>query len=383
MQNFVYHNPVRVIFGRGTIPQIGGEVKPFGKTLLVYGQGSSRRNGVYDQVVTSLKEAGVTWVEFGGVRANPVLSHTRDGIALARAERVESILAVGGGSVIDEAKAIAFGAATNEYDVWEVYARKAQVTKALPLLTVLTMSATGTEMNGGTVITNESTRQKLGYGSPHLYPRVSILDPEVLYTIPATQSAYGAIDAACHLMESYFTAEDANIPLQDRYVEGIVRTLTEIAAPMIASPRNYDLRATFMWAATLAWNGTAPAGVGNWGTPNHLIGHAMSALCDTPHGESLAIALSGWMPWFAETTPRGRERITKLGRGVFDASDDVETIERFRNWFRSLNVATTLAGIGVNDDAEIAANVAENAPLWGLPDYANAATITTILRRCE
>ena len=374
MENFVYQNTTKIIFGKNTIPQVGSECAAIGKkVLLLFGKGSIKRNGVYDQVVASLQKAGIAWVELGGVKANPLLSHAHEGIELARREQVDLVLAVGGGSVIDEAKAICAGVMA-DHDVWDFYMRKAPVTKALPLIAVLTMSATGTEMNGGTVITNEETSQKLGIGHAPLYPRCSILDPETLYTIPAEQSAYGCVDATTHLLEGYFTGADRFTPLQDRYVEGIIRTLVEIAAPMIAKPDDYQLRATFMWAATMAWNGTAPSGIGAWHTPNHLIGHSMSSLFDTPHGASLSITLTAWMPWYARTRPG---RLAQLGRAVFDIQGDdpnaaaAKTIDAFVHWFKSIGSPTTLADIGVDADGRerFAENVGWCAPLWGLPDY--------------
>ena len=208
MQNFTYHNPTKIIFGQRTLDRIGPESAPYGKkALYIYGKGSIKTNGIYGQTVASLKSVGIELVEFGGVKANPVLSHTREGVALAKRENVDMIVAVGGGSVIDEAKAIAAGAVMDA-DIWEFYARRYNPTGALPLLTVLTMSATGTEMNGGTVITNEEAKEKLGMVDPWLFPKASILDPTTLVTVPADQTAYGAVDAVTHLLESYFTQED-------------------------------------------------------------------------------------------------------------------------------------------------------------------------------
>jgi alcohol dehydrogenase YqhD (iron-dependent ADH family) len=385
MQNFVFHNPTKIVFGAGNIEKIGEEVAPFAKkALYVFGKNSIKQNGIYEKTTGSLRSAGVAFVEFGGVSANPRLSHTRQGIELARKEKVDSIVAVGGGSVIDEAKAIAAGA-VSETDVWQFYNGSGAAPKtALPIFTVLTMSATGTEMNGGTVITNEETNQKLGVFSPYLSPKTSILDPTALFSVPPDQTAYGAVDAVTHLLESYFTLSDPFTPIQDRYVEGIVRTITEITETMQKKPDDLQTRSTFMWAATLAWNGIAPSGVGAWSTPNHLIGHSMSALYNTPHGASLSIALSGWLPWYMEQSERNKERLVQFGKAVFDVSSPTEAINRFRAWFRAVKSPTKLSDIGVDDAGltKIAANIGENAPLWGAPEY-NAKFCEMILKRCE
>ncbi|MGL6194638.1 MAG: iron-containing alcohol dehydrogenase [Thermoguttaceae bacterium] len=387
MQNFTFHNPTKIIFGQGTISQLGGEVNKHGKrALFIYGKNSIKNNGVYDQVVESLKAAGVEFVEFPGVKANPTLSHTREGIALVKKENLDIIVAVGGGSVIDEAKAIAAGVA-GTVDVWDYYTRKAPVEKAIPIVTVLTMAATGSEMNGGTVITNEETKEKLGLGADAMFPRASILDPSTTFTVPVDQTAYGCVDAVTHLVESYFTCSDRFTPIQDRYVEGIVHTIVEIAPKIIANPTDYQLRATFMWAATLAWNNIAPSGVGDWALPNHMIGHSMSALFDTPHGASLSITLSGWLPWYAETRA---ERISQLGKAVFDVSETDpktaanKTIELLRNWFRSIKSPTNLADIGVDEAGKkaVAANVEQCSTYWGLPQY-KKELVLDILNRCE
>jgi len=390
MQNFTFHNPTKIIFGKDTIGQLGDEAKPYGrKALFLYGQGAIKRNGVYDAAVASLKAAGMEIVEFPGVRANPVLSHTRDGIALAKSEKVDMVVAVGGGSVIDEAKAVCAGACS-ETDVWDFYTGQSAPTAALPLIAVLTVAATGTEMNGGTVITNEETKEKYGWGNPLLAPKVSILDPTTTFTVGPEYTAYATVDAVTHLLESYFTSTDHDTLLQDRYVEGIIRTILDVTETMIATPNDYAARATFMWAATLAWNSLAPSGVGPWSTPNHLIGHSMTALYDTPHGASLSITLSGWLPWYAEQSEANVRQLAQFGKAVFDISESDPNkaaelaIEALRNWFRKIKSPTTLADIKVDDAGlvMVAENVEMCAPHWGQPDYTKDRVID-ILKRCR
>jgi len=390
MQNFTFQNSTKVIFGKNTIAQLGDESKPFGrKGLLIYGQGAVKKNGVYDQAVASLKAAGIEIVEFSGVRPNPILSHTRDGISLAKKEKVDMLIAVGGGSVVDEAKAICAGACSSN-DVWDFYTGQAVPEKALPLMVVLTVAATGTEMNGGTVITNEATHEKYGWGNPLLSPKVSILDPTTTFSIGPEYTAYAAVDAVTHLLESYFTADDPNTLLQDRYVEAVVKTIIDVTETMIQKPDDYEARAAFMWAATLAWNNIAPCGVGNWWLPNHLIGHSMSALFDTPHGASLSISLSGWLPWYAEQSQVNVKQLAQFGKAVFNISEKDEktaaelAIERLRQWFRRIKSPTTLADIGIDAAGleRVAENVGACSPHWDLPQY-DQPFVAAILKRCR
>jgi alcohol dehydrogenase YqhD (iron-dependent ADH family) len=387
MQNFVFHNPTRIVFGEGTVPGVGREAARFGhKALLVTGRGSIRKNGLYDRIVASLREAGLEVVDFAGVKSNPLLSHVREGVALAKREGIEVIVAAGGGSVLDEAKAIAAGALADE-DVWDFFIDKAKVQAALPLVTVLTLAATGSEMNSGGVVTNEETQQKFNIGSPHLFPRVSILDPTVTITVPADYTAYSAIDAICHLVEGYFTASDPLTPLQDRLVEGLVKTIIESTDRILADPADYQGRATMMWAATLALNGLAPAGIGPCGFPNHMIEHSLSALYDIPHGAGLGIILPGWLRYAAARKP---EKIARFGREVFGIGASLpevaarEGIAALKGWFAKIGSPTTLADAGI--DAAQIGRIAENATMlarkWRLDEYSREV-IAEVLEHCR
>lgn len=386
MQNFAFWNPTRVVFGRDTVKTVGKEARAFGaKALLVYGRSSIKRSGVYDTVTASLKEAGVEIVEYADVKSNPVLSHAREGVELARSEGVEVVVAVGGGSVIDEAKTIAAGAA-GEADVWDYYAGTASIRRALPLVVVLTLAATGSEMNNGAVLTNEDTLQKFNIGSPHLFPKVSILDPTTTFTVPARYTAYSAADAITHLLEGYFTGADPVTPIQDRFVESLVETIMASTGQILKDPRDYEAQATMMWAATWALNGFPVAGIGLYGFPNHMIEHSLSALYDVPHGAGLSIVLPAWMRYTARTRP---EKFARFAARVFgiqgrEAGDAASAgIEALKDWFERIGAPTSLASVGIQEDEidTIASNATMLAQKWRLKDYTRDV-IADVLRLC-
>ncbi len=387
MRPFTFHNPTKIIFGSGTIPQLGNEASRFGnKVLLVYGKGSIKRNGVYDQAAESLRAAGLDIVEFPGVKPNPVLSHAREGIVLAKQEKIEVIAAVGGGSVIDESKAIAAGAA-NDGDVWDFYTKKAAVEKALPIVTVLTIPATGTEMNGGTVITNENTNEKIGVTYQPLHPKASILDPTVTYTIPADYTAYSAADAMSHLLEGYFNNSDPWTPIQDRYVEGLVKTIMECTEMILKDPSDAQGRATMMWAATLAWNRLAVAGVGKTEFPCHMLEHPLSAIYDIAHGAGLAIVMPAWMTFQSRRDPA---KIAQFARNVFDVAEKDDTaaaekgIAALKSWFDKIGTPTSLSAVNIpaDDIAKITDRTLALAKVWGITRYTQE-TIVEIYGICK
>jgi len=387
MQNFTFWNPTRIVFGQNTIPQIGKETVAFGqKALLVYGRDSVKRSGIFDLVIKALNDAGVTVVEFGGVRSNPVLSHLREGVALAKLERVDVVVAVGGGSVIDESKAIAAGALA-EHDVWDFFVDQARVKEALPLLTVLTLAATASEMNSGGVVTNEETRQKFNINSPLLFPKVSILDPTVTFTVPADYTAYAGVDAIAHMIEAYFTCQDSAIPLQDRLVAGLASTIMEATEQCLTRPDDYQARANMMWGASLAFNGLTTAGIGSYGFPNHMIEHSLSALYDIAHGAGLSIVIPGWMSYQAQRAPA---RLARFARQVFgvEAADDaaaaLQGIAALKGWYVRVGSPTSLgaAGIPAADIDKIAENAVMLAKKWRLKDYTQEV-IAEILQLCK
>jgi alcohol dehydrogenase YqhD (iron-dependent ADH family) len=378
MYDFEFHNPTKIIFGKEKETLIGSELAnaDIKKVLFLYGRESIKKSGLYDRVGSNMQEHGIDFIEFPGVVSNPLLSHTREGIIIAKHENVDAILAVGGGSVLDEAKAIAVGALTDR-DIWDYYLGKQEVTEALPVFTVLTLAATGSEMNGNSVISNADRQQKYSITSPHIYPRVSILNPELTCTVPPDYSTYGAVDAIAHVIEAYFTKMPGT-RLQDRLVEAIIKTVIETHNRIMDDPNDYDARSSFMWTATLALNGLTPAGVGEYGFPNHMIEHSLSAIYNIAHGAGLSIVIPAWMRWYSSQNPTQFERFAKE---VFDKDTGEQGIIELENWFASINSPTRLSHVNIpaEDIDRIAANASGLAALWGLGEIYTQETITEIL----
>lgn len=350
MNPFVYQNPTQLLFGRGQLSVLQEKAKQLGLTvLLVYGGGSIKRTGLYEKVVSLLQEAGCRVVEMPGVEPNPRLSTVKKGIELCRAEGVNWILAVGGGSVIDAAKAVAVGV-PYQGDVWDFYTRKALATEALPLGTVLTLAATGSEMNRGSVITNWETKEK--HGGTTTFPSFSILDPENTFSVPRDQTIYGISDIMSHVFEQYFT-HTPEIPLQSRIAESIMKTVIENADRVLASPEDYDARANILYCGTMALNGTLPVGVEtDWAT--HSIEHAVSAVYDIPHGGGLAIIFPKWMRYVY------RENVARFVRfavevwnvdpsGKTDDEVALEGIAATEAFFARIGAPTRLADYQIDD----------------------------------
>ena len=377
MFDFTFHNLTKILFGADTEKEIGREIKGAGitKVLLLSGQGSARKSGLLDRVETSLAAAGISWVAFSGVVSNPLLSHARQGITLAKQEGVEAILAVGGGSVLDEAKAIAVGAIT-DIDVWEFYLGR-EVTAALPLFAILTLAATGSEMNRNSVLTNEATQQKYNIASIHVHPRVSILNPVLTHTVPPDYTAYSAVDAIAHVLEGYCTKKPGT-HLQDRLVESIVTTVMETTGQILQNPNHAEARASFMWAATLALNGLTPAGIGPYSFPNHMIEHSLSAIYNIPHGAGLAIVIPAWMQWYA---PRNPEQFSRFSREIFGLPTAAAGIKALTAWFREIKAPVRLSEVGIpaGDIPKISENAHGLARQWGLADLYIPQVIAEIL----
>ncbi|WP_010676378.1 iron-containing alcohol dehydrogenase [Bacillus timonensis] len=353
MENFTYFNPTKLIFGKGQVQELKNEIPQYGKkVLLVYGGGSIKRNGLYDQVIALLSEMGAEVHELSGVEPNPRLSTVRKGIEICRKEGIEFLLAVGGGSVIDCTKAIAAGA-KYDGDVWDFMTRKAVATDALPLGTVLTIAATGSEMNSGSVITNWETNEKYGWGSPAVFPKFSILDPVNTFTLPKDQTVYGMVDMMSHVFEHYFHHEP-NTLTQDQWCESVLRTVIETAPKLINDLENYDYRATIMLNGTLALNKMLNMGFnGDWAT--HNIEHAVSAVYDIPHGGGLAILFPNWMKHVLdENVDRFKQMAVRVfnvnTEGKTDREVALEGIEKLREFWNSIGAPSRLADYGIGEE---------------------------------
>ncbi|MDH6371385.1 alcohol dehydrogenase YqhD (iron-dependent ADH family) [Paenibacillus sp. PastF-3] len=366
MRNFDFYNPTKLIFGQGTLEALKTEVPKYGKNvLLMYGGGSIKRSGLYDKVMAELSAIDTVVTELSGVEPNPRLSTVHKGVELCHEHNIDLILAVGGGSVLDCAKAVAVGA-KYEGDMWDFVERKAAAQDALPLGTVLTMAATGSEMNSGSVITNEVTKEKMGWGSIHAFPAFSILDPENTFTLPRDQTVYGMVDIMSHVLEHYFH-NDTNTPVQDGFCETLLRTVIETAPKLIEDLNNYELRETIMYCGTMALNGMVSMGfAGDWAT--HNIEHAVSAVYDIPHGGGLAILFPQWMKYNIDTDPA---RFRKLAVNVFgidptgknDKEIGLEGIAALRSFWDSIGAPKTLADYDI-DDSEIG-SMADKAVRFG------------------
>lgn len=357
MENFVFYNPVKILFGKGQIANLAPEIPPAAKILLTYGGGSIKRNGVYGQVQSAL--AGRDYLEFSGIEPNPLYETLMKAVEIARAEKIDFLLAVGGGSVIDGTKFIA-AAAPFEGEPWDILSKSAPIQKAIPLGAVLTLPATGTEMNYNSVVTKAATQEKLYFGDPLVFPKFSVLDPETTFTLPPRQVGNGIVDAFTHVMEQYLTYP-ADAPLQDRLAEAILKTLIDVGPATYANPTDYQARASMMWCTSMALNGLIGAGVPqDWAT--HMIGHELTALHGMDHGQTLAVVLPSMMAFKKESK---REKLLQYADRIWGLTDGSEegrieaAIAKTRDFFESVGVATRLSayGVGAGDISKLTAHL--------------------------
>ena len=351
MFGFQYYTPTKVLFGKQTELRTAEMIREFGgtKVLIHYGGGSVVRSGLLDRVMNNLSEAGISYVTLGGAVPNPHLGLVYEGIELCKKEGVDFLLAVGGGSAIDSAKAIGYGV-TNEGDVWDFYDYKRKATACLPLGVILTIAATGSEMSDSSVITKEEGLVKRGYSSDYCRPKFAIMNPELTMTLPDYQTACGCTDIMMHTMERYFT-NGGNMELTDALAEGLLRTVKENAEILVKDPKNYDARAEVMWAGSLAHNGLTGCGNdgGDWMT--HKLEHELGGLYDVAHGAGLAAIWGSWARYVMnDCLPRFKRYAIQV-MGVKDEGTDEEIalkgIEALEDFYRAIGMPTNLRELGV------------------------------------
>lgn len=342
MNNFEFKNPTKIIFGKDSIEKLENEIPENAKVLLLYGGGSIKKNGIYDQVKTALAKVEV--VEFGGIPANPEYAVLVDALKVIKEENITYLLAVGGGSVIDGTKFLSAAALFNGDTPWDILTQNIRTEKGMPFGTVLTLPATGSEMNSGAVITRKETKEKLAMGGPGLFPEFSILDPEVIISIPRRQLVNGLTDAFTHVLEQYMTYSVGAL-LQDRFAESILQTIIEVAPKVLKDPTDYQAASNFMWSCTMALNGLIQKGVPNdWAV--HAMGHELTALFGIDHARTLAVIAPSHYKYNFEAK---KEKLAQYGERVWNITegsmDDkaYAAIERTEAFFNELGIDTKLS----------------------------------------
>ena len=356
MNDFVLDVPTKIYFGKDQLQHLPEEVKPYGKkALLVYGGGSIKKAGIYDKVVNELHNADSEIFELAGVEPNPRHTTVNKGVEICKENDIDYIVAVGGGSVIDCAKAIAGAVGSGVDDVWEFYKGK-EITGALPLFVVLTLSATGSEMDRWSVISNEDINKKKGMGSVYFYPKASFLNPEFTYSVNAYQTAAGSVDIMAHVIDNYYFTKDPAMEMIHNIQEEVMKAVVQYAPIAIKEPDNYEARANLMWASTWALNDYLKAGV-QMQTSNHGMEHPLSAFYDITHGHGLAILIPRWLEYVMEKDPETIPIVARFGRNVFDVdkslSDEeagkktVEVVSDF--YFNTLGLDSKLSDLGIDE----------------------------------
>ena len=369
MENFNYYTPTRVVFGRGTESETGALVKAqgCGKVLVHYGSGSVVRSGLLDRVYKSLDDAGISYVSLGGVVPNPRLSLVYEGIELCRKEGVDFILAVGGGSVIDSAKAIGYGLA-NEGDVWDFYEGKRMPSGCMPIGVVLTISAAGSEMSNSSVITNENGWLKRGCNTDYGRVKFAVMNPEITMTLPKYQTASGCVDIMMHTMERYFNQSE-NMELTDGISEHLIRTVMRNAKILMDEPDNYDARAEVMWAGSLSHNGLTGCGTDGGDWASHQLEHELGGMFDVAHGAGLAAVWGSWASYVLDARPARFAQFAVNVMGVEPGADDTETalkgIAAMEEFYRSIEMPVCVKDMGIEMTEEQMQELAEKCSFFG------------------
>ncbi len=360
MEDFVLYNPTKVHFGKHVMNDLSDTIKKYGnKVLLVYGKGSIKEAGLYDKIIMQLGQAGIEVYEYSGIKSNPVVDDVNSASLLGRKKGVDVVLGVGGGSVIDSSKIISLTIPAN-HDAWNFYTREKKPKTALPMIAVLTLAATGTEMNPIAVLQNHKTQQKISFGHKFCYPKHSFLDPQNTFTVPRHYTAYGIADLIAHALEAYFGVGEAT--LSDRFIISIITEAMEYGPELLEDLTNYELRAKIMYAATCALNGMTAIGKksGDWGV--HAAGHILSLLYDIPHGASLTIAYPAWLKLQKQRLPG---RIQKLGYDLFHINNIDDTIHKLESFFKSIDCPVRLSDINIEYNKEEMLEVMETNKVSG------------------
>lgn len=369
MNNFLYYTPTKVVFGKGTETEAGTLIRDYDckKVLVHYGGGSVIKSGLLDRIYETLKEAGIKYVSLGGVVPNPHLSLVCEGIELCKKEGVDFILAVGGGSVIDSAKAIGYGM-TNEGDVWDFFEKKRNAKACLPIGVILTISAAGSEMSDSSVITNEKGWIKRGYSSDYARPKFAIMNPELTMSLPQYQTMSGAVDIMMHTLERYLNNID-NMELTDGISEKLLCTVMKNAKVLMTDPADYDARAELMWAGSLSHNGLTGCGTDGGDWASHQLEHELGGMFDVAHGAGLAAVWGSWARYVVDANPGRFAQLAVQVMGCEDTGNDMQTalkgIEAMEDFFRSIDMPVTMKELGVEPTEEQLLELAEKCSDFG------------------
>jgi len=382
MKDFTYYNPTRIEFGMGKEKNIGTYIAEYGvsKVLIVYGSERIKKSGLFDTIAKSLSDNGINFEELGGVQSNPLLSKVYDGIQLAKAKGLEAVLAVGGGSVLDSSKAIAAGAAY-EGDVWDFFIHTAVPNKALKIFDIMTLAATGSEMNNYAVVTKDETKQKLSLAGAATFPTVSVINPELQTSVTKEYLVYSAADIFAHSLDMYLSA--TYLPeFIAGHVENILKTVMRTTEILLADGNNIEARGEFAWAATQALNFTTFCGVENNRFDTHFIEHTLSAEYNIAHGAGLSIIVPAWMKWQKNNLP---ERFEQFAKNIFNVEGADAGIEALKQWYSKIGTPVTLkeGNIPEEDIPVLVEKLSVVASMWGAESLYTKEMITTVLENAK
>jgi len=382
MKNFSYHNPTRIEFGAGKEENIGHYISEYGvsKILIVYGSERIKKNGLFEKVTKSLTDNEISFESLGGVQSNPLLSKVYEGIEIAKSKNVEAILAIGGGSVLDSSKSIAAGA-KYDGDVWDFFTYKAVPNKALKIFDIMTLAATGSEMNNYAVVTKDETKEKFNLAGPATYPTVSVINPELQATVGNDYLAYSAADIFAHSLDLYLSA--TYLPeYMAGYIENILKTVIRTTDTLLADAANYEARAEFAWAATQALNFTTFCGVENNRYDTHFLEHTLSAEYNIAHGAGLSILMPAWMKWQKQFLP---ERFDRFAKVMFNVEGADAGIEALKGWYSKIGAPVILKEVNIpeKDIPMLVDKLFIVAGIWGATELYTKEMIKTVLENAK